>query len=52
MARETPTSELGEELLVPMLREARDDVREGRLVRCADEAAIRKFFEELHARPA
>ena len=52
MERETTVLGVSDELIASMLRQAEDDAREGRLVRCSTETEVRSFFEELRAKPA
>ena len=42
-------SGLSDELIASMLRQAEEDTREGRLVHCANEEDVRKFFVELRS---
>ena len=52
MERETFVLGLSDELTASLLRQAEDDARDGRLVRCSNETEVRSFFEELRAKPA
>ena len=52
MERETTVSGLSDELIVSFLRQAEEDARDGRLVRCSNAMEVRSFFEELRTKPA
>jgi len=48
MTRQATVPSLNDEQMAHRLEEARDDERDGRLVRCNNEVELREFFRALH----
>lgn len=48
MTRQATVPSLTDEQMARRLEEAQQDERDGRLVRCHDEAELREFFRTLH----
>jgi hypothetical protein len=47
--REPAMSELSDETIVGLLRQAEADSHDGRLVHCANETEVKQLFRELRA---
>ena len=52
MTQETAASDLSDEQVATMLRQAKEDEEEGRLVHCGTEAELKEFLASQRARRA